>query len=133
MKSKVLRRMIFFSVLISIVGLISYLINQAMLGQLAESLNFSLAAVYLFFGSSALLIYLLMELATPFIRDKAGYLFLFAIMIKLGLFMLIFFGQAESGNAIPQAGKLSMIAALFIFIAIEGFAAYKVLNFSSED
>jgi hypothetical protein len=132
MKSKVLRRMIFFSVLISIVGLISYLINQAMLGQLAESLNFSLAAVYLFFGSSALLIYLLMELATPFIRDKAGYLFLFAIMIKLGLFMLIFFGQAESGNAIPQAGKLSMIAALFIFIAIEGFAAYKVLNFSSE-
>jgi hypothetical protein len=133
MKSKVLRRMIFFSVLISIVGLISYLINQAILGHLAASLNFSLAAVYLFFGSSALLIYLLLELATPFIRDKAGYLFLFAIMIKLGLFMLIFFGQAESGNAIPQAGKLSMIAALFIFIAIEGFAAYKVLNFSSED
>lgn len=132
MTNEMRSRALFFTILILFLGVGGYFLNALVLGESESKLPFSLKSIYLFFGIAAWLIYALLELAAPFIKDKVGYLFLFAVMIKLGLFMVIFFGKSSTESNIPMEGKLSMIISLFIFISVEGFATFKVLNSSVE-
>jgi hypothetical protein len=121
------KRLLFFNLLIVSVAVVSYLLNKLFLGSTVNEFSFSLLAVYVFFASSALIIYLSLELSVAYIGDKIAYLFLFTVMIKLGLFLVIFYGKSNPSVPIPLSGKLSMIFALFVFLSIEGYATFKVL------
>lgn len=127
MKSELRKRVLFFLGLILGSALLFYPLNLLVLGSTAETLPFSLLGVYVFFSVSALIIYLALEFLVAYIGDKIAYLFLFTVMIKLGLFLVLFFGNDQSKVVTPLSGKLSMLFALFIFLSIEGFATYKVL------
>ncbi len=133
MKIERQKRLIYFILLIVGVALIAYPINFALLGSTADKLPFSLLGVYSFFAISALMIYLSLEFLSGYLGDKIAYLFLFTVMIKLGVFLVIYFGKNSSSVITPLSGKLSMIFALFVFLAIEGFATYKVLISSHSD
>lgn len=119
--------------LIVFVGLLSFLVNMKFLGNSSETESFSLRSIYLFFGFSAFIIYLTIELLVTYLKDRSAYLFLFFILIKLGLFILIFLGRAETGQPVMLHEKLSMIAALFIFTTLEAVLTFKVLKYRLND
>ena len=123
-----IKRIILFIIAIFIIFGVSYTLNTFILDSNSFQLTYSLLSVYLFHSISAIIIYTLIELITEHVPDQAGYGYLAAITIKLGLFLLIFQTDILSNDNLTKPERLSLIAPLFIFITTEAFAIFKLLN-----
>lgn len=91
-------------------------------------IGFHLHHVYYFFGFAGLLTYLILELAAQFVPAKIAYVFLTAIMMKLGFFIVLFLGGKVQLETASMASRLSIVVPLFLFLALEGISAYYVMQ-----
>lgn len=90
--------------------------------------GFSLHHVYYFFGVSGFCTYLAIEGVAKAAPDKASYTFLVMVMIKLGLFMILFMGETFRLETNLMTSKLSVVIPLFLFLGLEAIATVVVLK-----
>ena len=83
------------------------------------NLSFDLLTIYLYFylgNVIASLIYFAVFKISP---DSIGYLFLTLVMVKLGLFMLLFNKSLFQAKVLSMTDKFSILMPLALFLVVE--------------
>ncbi|MFD0964569.1 DUF6168 family protein [Pseudofulvibacter geojedonensis] len=120
-----IKRVLFYTLIVVASFVASYFLHDALL---SKSLPFSLFNNYLFHAIAAVVVYAIIELMADKLPSQAGYAYLAAIFIKMGVFML-FFQESIFGNVnLVKSDKLSLIIPLFLFLIIEAIGVSKLLN-----
>ena len=87
-----IKRILIFTSLALLFFLLGYFTNKYLLDTNQLSTSFSLLKVYSFHAISCVLVYISIEIVSDFIPNETGFVYLALLMIKLGLFILIFKG-----------------------------------------
>ncbi len=90
--------------------------------------RFSPTAVYGFHAIATFVVYIMVEFALKKIPNETGYLYLASMMIKLGLFVLIFKESFFSNIPLTSSEKVVLVLPLFIFLTVEAIGVAKILN-----
>lgn len=122
------KRIIFFTITIIILFLISFSLNDYILHKNDYQVSFSLLSVYLFHAISAFFIYFLIELIAENVPDQSGYGYLALISIKLGVFVLVFKSDVFANEHLSQFERFSLVIPLFLFLIAEAVSIAKLLN-----
>lgn len=103
----------------TVLFVVSYFSHYTILKVLEIELFYSLMSIYLYFflgNLTASFIYFAVYKISP---DSIGYLFLTLVMVKLGLFMLIFNQSLFAEIALNMTEKVSLLIPLFLFLVVE--------------
>lgn len=120
-----IKRILFYTLILVVSFIASFFLHNAMI---SKDLPFSLFNNYLFHATAAIIVYAIIELMAEKLPSQAGYAYLAAIFIKMGVFML-FFQESIFGNEnLIKSDKLSLIIPLFLFLIIEAIGVSKLLN-----
>ncbi len=123
-----IKRIIIFLATIVLLFFVGSFLHNIYLGQNDIYPRFSPTAVYGFHAIATFVVYIMVELALKKIPNETGYLYLASMMIKLGLFVLIFKSSFFSEEPLTSAEKVILVLPLFIFLTIEAIGVAKLLN-----
>lgn len=120
-----IKRIIVFTLILVVAFASSYFLQTSFM---STKLSFSLFNVYLFHAVAAFIVYSSIEALAVKLASQAGYAYLAAIMIKMGLFVILFQESVLSGSSLTKPERLSLIIPLFLFLIIEAIGVSKLLN-----
>ena len=123
-----IKRILYFIIAIIALFILSYPLHNYVLKINEIILPYSLLSIYLFHVISSIIIYTIIEFIADFLPSQAGYVYLAAIMIKLGFFVLIFNDPVFTVENPPKIERISLVIPLFLFLITEAIAAAKLLN-----
>lgn len=127
-KNKSFYDILFYNLIISALFFTGIFLHGFLIEKSNVSLPFSLTNIYLFFAIASSIIVTTVVLLQKTIPNQLGYLFLTAVFIKLGLFLLIFSEHLYGENQLEKIARISIIVPLFIFLAFEGVAIGRTLK-----
>ncbi len=120
-----IKRIISYVIVVVVIFVGSYCLHDSLL---SNNLPFSLFNNYLFHAIAAVIVYIIIELMAEKLPSQAGYAYLAAIFIKMGIFMLLFQESILENQNIVKSDKLSLMIPLFLFLIIEAIGVSKLLN-----
>ena len=123
-----IKRILLFTLITFILFLVSFYLNQFILDNNLEQLNFSLIKVYAFNAISCAIIYIAVEAIANFLPNETGYLYLGLSMMKLGIFILIFQDALFPEAGLTKAEKSSIVIPFLLFLLLEAIGVSKLLN-----
>jgi hypothetical protein len=123
-----IKRILYFIVLIIVLYLISYNLHWYLLTINDSYLSFSLHSVYLFHVIAAGIVYAIVELVADKLPNQAGYAYLASIFLKIGFFVIIFQAPIFENDNLTKPERFSLVIPLFLFLISEAIAVSKLLN-----
>ncbi|MDY0780577.1 DUF6168 family protein [Tenacibaculum sp. IB213877] len=123
-----IKRILYFIVLIIVLYLISYNLHWYLLTINDSYLTFSLHSVYLFHVIAAGIVYAIVELVADKLPNQAGYAYLASIFLKIGFFVIIFQAPIFENDNLTKPERFSLVIPLFLFLISEAIAVSKLLN-----
>ena len=121
------KRIILFTGALIASFIVLFFLHEKVLEELGLQLNYSLLNVYLFFVISSIIVYIFVEVILEYIPQQAGYAYLMSMMIKLGIFMLIFNSAIFTEEKLEMFKRISIVIPMFIFLIIEAVGVSKQL------
>jgi len=115
-KSSLVKRLLVFNGIIVLVAVLMALIQSVLFHW---NLPFSVISFYAFFGISSIFIVTGLELLYTVMPNNAGYGFLVAMFVKIGLFMMIFYSKMLALKTILLIDKMFILIPLFVFLFLE--------------
>lgn len=128
MKSSIVKRIIAVSVIIIAVLFLGEFLHLYLVDKFEWKVDLQIASLYYFFGFGALFTYLLLEVGKSFVPDKIIIIFMVSLMIKLGMFIVLFFGGELEIDTLNMSTRISIVIPLFLFVIIECVLALLVLR-----
>lgn len=128
MKSSIVKRIIAVSVIIIAVLFLGEFLHLYLVEKFEWKVDLQIASLYYFFGFGALFTYLLLEVGKSFVPDKIIIIFMVSLMIKLGMFIVLFFGGELEIDTLNMSTRISIVIPLFLFVIIECVLALLVLR-----
>lgn len=122
------KRILIFTAITMFFFLLGYFINKTILESNELVLSFSLLTSYSFNALACIVVYILIEIVVEHIPNETGYLYLGLLMVKLGLFILIFKESIFSERGLTKVDKTCILLPLLFFLAIETIGVSKLLN-----
>lgn len=123
-----LKRIIVFIVISSILGFSLFYANQYYLTNVNKHISFSLESIYFFFIIASTIIYTAVEATSKYIPNQAGFAYLALMFIKIGVFLLIFKNVIFAENSLEMYERTAIILPFFLFLLLEGAMIGKLLN-----
>ncbi len=123
-----IKRIIIFSATVVLLFFVGSFLHNLYLGKNDIYPRFLPTAVYGFHTIATLMVYVMVEFALKKIPNETGYLYLASMMVKLGLFVLIFKNSLFSDTSLTSPEKLILVLPLFIFLIVEVIGIAKILN-----
>ena len=120
------KRILSYLVLLLIAFMVAFFVHSSVVD--SNAYPYSLLNIYFFHVIAATIVYFLIEGVFLLAPNKAGYLYLAAIFIKIGFFVLLFKDSVMLNDLSTKSAKVSLIVPLFLFLVIEAFGVSKVLN-----
>lgn len=128
MKNNIVKRVIAVSAIIVATLFIGEFLHLFLVEKFQWKVDLQIASLYYFFGFGALFTYLLLELGKMFVPSKVIVVFMVSMMIKLGLFMVLFFGGELVIENLNMPTRISIVIPLFLFVIIECVLALVVFR-----
>jgi len=123
-----IKRILIF-ILITLLFFVSgYFLNSYLLDANQVTIRFSLLTLYTFLMLSCIIAYALVEVVSTYLPNETGYLYLGLLMVKLGVFILLFQEPIFSETGLSKAEKSSILIPFLIFLTIEVIGVSKLLN-----
>jgi len=120
-----IKRIIVFTLILVVAFASSYFLQTSLW---SINLSFSLFNVYMFHAIAAFVVYSIIELLAERLPTQAGYTYLAAIFLKIGLFVLVFKDSVMANNSLSKPERISLIIPLFLFLIIEAVGVSKLLS-----
>ena len=122
------KRILIFSSIILVLGIGGFFLNSFLLSNAEVTLSFSVLQVYCFNVIATILIYALIEWVLGYLPNETGYLYLGMLMVKFGVFILLFQKSIFSEAGLTTPEKTTLLIPIMVFLAIETIALSKILN-----
>lgn len=123
-----IKRIVIFTLIISFIFVIGYFLNGYLIEKFNVDLKFPLLSIYIYQAIATVVIYALVELVIEHLPNETGYLYLALMMIKMGIFTLLFKESIFSDAPLSKGNKFSLVIPFFMFLAVEVIAVAKLLN-----
>ncbi|MGB1042850.1 MAG: DUF6168 family protein [Tenacibaculum sp.] len=121
-----IKRIILFVVVVAILFSVGLFLNTYLTTD--YELSFSLVKLYAFNAIASILIYVLVELVIDNLPNETGYLYLGLMMVKFGVFILMFQKSIFSEEGLTKPEKISILIPVFTFLILETLSVSKLLN-----
>lgn len=128
MKSSMVKRIIVVSAIIIATLFLGELIHLGVVEQNNFKVDLKISKLYYFFGFGTLFTYLLLEVGKLFVPNKIFLVFIIALMMKMGVFMVLFFGGEMAMENLNMPTRISIVIPLFLFVIIECLLALFILR-----
>ena len=122
------KRIIIFSSIVLLLGVAGFFLNTFLLSNVDATLSFSVLQVYLFNVVTTIIIYVLVEVVLGYLPNETGYLYLGLLMVKLGVFIILFQKSIFSEVGLTKPEKATLLIPVMIFLAVETIGISKLLN-----
>ena len=125
-----IRSIIIYTAIFFCTFLISYSLHEYLLELQEIILPFSLKKVYLFhLGFSMIICINFIALSSiEKVFDQLGYIYLGTILLKLIIFIAIFYKSIFTEETLPFITRISLLIPMFIFLFIEAIIIAKILK-----
>ncbi len=123
-----IKRILIFSIIVIAIGVLGYFVNNFFIEKSSASLSFSLASIYLFNVIASLLIYIAVEVVVNYLPNETGYLYLGLMLVKFGVFILMYQNAIFSETGLTKPEKISILFPVLTFLMIEAIGVSKLLN-----
>lgn len=120
-----IKRLLIFTLCIALLFVLSLSIHSYFV---PETMAYKLWQVYLFHFIATTIVYVSMEAMSTFLPTQAGYAYLFLMLIKIGIFVLIFKNSVFEKEALSVAERFGLVVPLFLFLLAEAIGVAKLLN-----
>lgn len=120
-----IKRIIVFTLTLVVAFASSYFLQTSLW---SINLSFSLFNVYMFHAIAAFVVYSIIEVLAEKLPTQAGYAYLAAIFLKIGLFVLVFKDSVMANDSLSKPERISLIIPLFLFLIIEAVGVSKLLS-----
>lgn len=111
-----------------VLALLLFMVLSFVFGQFASSIRFSYFGVISFYFYACIAVILAMELILNELSLNGSYVYLLAIVLKVGFFLIIFNESAMAINDYVKLEKMVLIAPMFGFLTIEVLYLMKKMN-----
>lgn len=123
-----IKRILVFTLIVFSLLAISFFIHDYTLVSSNIYVSYPLLNVYLFHAIAASIVYIMIEVLAEKLPNQAGYAYLAAIFLKIGLFVLIFQESIMANDSLSKPERISLVVPLFLFLILEAVAVSKLLN-----
>ena len=124
--------LVFFlqNALVSILGALFYFIQISFLSKTSESYHHFFGKTYIFFYGFSLLLIIIFFLLQKIkiIKAQLGFLYLFTVFFKIGLYFYFFIGYFKLDLYSTYTVKLNLLIPFFTSLFFEVFLISKILN-----
>lgn len=128
MKSKDVKRMLIASAVILVTLFLGEFIHAKVIALNNWHVDMQLSKLYYFFGFGTLFTYLLLEVGKLFVPNKIFMVFIVALSMKMGVFMVLFFGGEMTIENLNMSTRISIVIPLFLFVIMECILALLILR-----
>lgn len=113
-----------------LLGLFVYYTQFFLIDLLEIKIRFSILDLHLFFGVLSLIICTLLKILSLVkrLKEQVGFIYLFSLVLKLGLFALFFSKSILSIQNLTKVESLNILIILFVFTSLEVHFVVKLLN-----
>ena len=123
-----IKRLLTYFFVAGLTFVISFCLNDYVLINFGVTPKFSLMSVYVFHLIASLFVYAVIEVSAKHIPDQAGFAYLIGVFLKMGFFMIFFGSVVFAEEDLQKIERLSLIVPLFLYLIIEAFASFRLLN-----
>lgn len=123
-----IKRIIIFTVVVVVLATLGFFINNYFIEKNAVSLSFSLISVYTFNLVASLVIYIAVEIVISYLPNETGYLYLGLMLVKFGVFILLYQDSIFSETGLTKPEKVSILLPILTFLLVEAIGVSKLLN-----
>ncbi|MDX1446022.1 DUF6168 family protein [Lishizhenia sp.] len=128
MKSSVVKRMVIVSAIIIATLFLGEMIHLSIVEKNNFKVDLQISKLYYFFGFGTLFTYLLLEVGKIFVPNKILMVFIVALTMKMGVFLVLFFGGEMDIDTLSMSTRVSIVIPLFLFVIMESVLALIVLQ-----
>jgi hypothetical protein len=123
-----IKRIIIFTIVVGVLAALGFFINNYFIEKNAVSLSFSLLSVYAFNLIASLVIYTAVEIVISYLPNETGYLYLGLMLVKFGVFILLYQDSIFSETGLTKPEKVSILLPILTFLLVEAIRVSKLLN-----
>jgi CDP-diglyceride synthetase len=123
-----IKRILFFTIAIVVLATSVLFIQKWYISSQAESLTYSLTAIYIFHFIAYLIIVVSVELLSKKLPNQVGFFYLASVFIKIGFFVLIFKDAIFAENPMNFLERISIIIPFFMFLIFEAIYSGRLMN-----
>lgn len=126
-----IKRIITYVIISATLFLLGYFIHHAVIENAAISLPYSLFSVYMFQAVATLFICVFCEIFSSISKrflEQLGFIYLATMVLKIGLFCLVFNSIVFSDIILTKKESLSLLIPIFIYLVYEVIVITKILN-----
>jgi hypothetical protein len=125
------KKIIHYSILCFLTLLIGYSVHSLILDYYEVTHPFTLWKIYLFQCIITLILCASFEMISQKsekYRSQLGFLYLAAMVVKIGLFCIFFSSILFSSTVLSKLDSLSLLIPIFIFLFLEVYIVVKIIN-----
>ncbi|MEE4000050.1 DUF6168 family protein [Tenacibaculum sp. FZY0031] len=123
-----IKRIILFTIVAIILAAIGFFINSYFIEKNTINLSFPLLSVYVFNVIASLVIYIAVEAVVNYLPNETGYLYLGLMLVKFGVFILLYQDSIFSETGLTKPEKISILIPILTFLFVEAASVSKLLN-----
>ena len=126
-----IKRIITYVIISATLFVLGYFIHHAVIENAAISLPYSLFSVYMFQAVATLFICVFCEIFSSISKrflEQLGFIYLATMVLKIGLFCLVFNSIVFSDIILTKKESLSLLIPIFIYLVYEVIVITKILN-----
>lgn len=123
-----IKRIIIFTIVVVVLAALGFFINNYFIENNDVSLSFSLLSVYAFNLIASLVIYTAVEIVISYLPNETGYLYLGLMLVKFGVFILLYQDSIFSETGLTKPEKVSILLPVLTFLLVEAIGVSKLLN-----
>lgn len=123
-----IKRIVVFTLLVITLGVLGFYLNSYLVSNSETTLTFSIASIYLFNSLASIIIYTAVEVVLKYLPNETGYLYLGLMLVKFGVFILMFQTSIFSETGLTKPEKVTILVPILTFLMVEAIAVSKLLN-----
>ncbi|ADR22544.1 hypothetical protein MATR_36100 [Marivirga tractuosa] len=123
-----IKRLVIFTIAIMVIATSVLFCQKWYISSQAESLSYSLNAIYIFHFIAYLIIVVAVELLSKKLPNQVGFFYLASVFIKIGFFVLIFKDAIFAEIAMNFLERISIIIPFFMFLVFEAIYSGRLMN-----
>ena len=123
-----IKRIIIFTIVVAALAALGFFVNNYFIEKNTVSLSFSLLSVYVFNFIASLVTYIAVEIVINYLPNETGYLYLGLMLVKFGVFILLYQDSIFSETGLTKPEKVSILLPILTFLLVEAIGVSKLLN-----
>lgn len=123
-----IKRIIIFTLVVLTLSALGFFLNNFFVEKNEVSLTFSLLSIYIFNAIASLVIYISVEVVVNYLPNETGYLYLGLMLVKFGVFILLYQDSIFSETGLTKPEKISILVPILTFLFVEAAGVSKLLN-----